>query len=153
MCTGAIRAFHDGNIALSRTLFNKTLDAYPDDPSALHGLARLGLHDGQLTTAEKLARRAIEINPSAAEFCMTMALILEASHKYEESLEFVWRARINPTFQAGADELAQRISVISRAKSLVQSSVTGVSLMNAHRKSLAILRKLKNFCFADTWRP
>ncbi|RFC37963.1 MAG: Glycosyl transferase family 2 [Candidatus Nitrotoga sp. CP45] len=123
MCMGAVRAFHEGNFALSRTLFNKTLDAYPDDPSALHGLARLGLHDGQLATAEKLARRAIEINPSAAEFCMTMALILEASHKYEEALEFVWRARINPAFQASADELAQRISVISRAKPTVQPSI------------------------------
>ena len=119
MCTGAVRAFHDGNIALSRTLFDKALEAYPDDPSALHGLARLDLNDGQLATAEKLVRRAIEINPSAAEFCMTMALILEASHKYEEALEFVWRARINPTFQAGADELAQRISVTARAKPLV----------------------------------
>lgn len=123
MCTGAIRAFHDGNIALSRTLFDKTLDAYPDDPSALHGLARLDLHDGQLATAEKLARRAIEINPSASEFCMTMALILEASHKYEEALEFVWRAKVNPTFQAGADALAQRISVIFRANPIVQPSV------------------------------
>ncbi|MDO9102005.1 MAG: glycosyltransferase [Candidatus Nitrotoga sp.] len=123
MCMGAVRAFHEGNVALSRTLFDKTLDAYPDDPSALHGLARLGLHDGQLATAEKLARRAIEINPCAAEFCMTMALILEASHKYEEALEFVWRARINPAFQAGADELAQRISVISRANPIVQPSI------------------------------
>jgi glycosyltransferase involved in cell wall biosynthesis len=123
MCTGAVRAFHDGNVALSRTLFDKTLEAYPDDPSALHGLARLDLNDGQLATAEKLARRAIEINPSAAEFCMTMALILEASHKYEEALEFVWRARINPAFQAGADKLAQRISVISPATPLVQPCV------------------------------
>lgn len=123
MCMGAVRAFHEGNVALSRTLFNKTLETYPDDPSALHGLARLDLHDGQLVTAEKLTRRAIEINPSASEFCMTMALILEASHKYEEALEFVWRARINPAFQAGADELAQRISVISRANPIVQPSI------------------------------
>ncbi|MFZ1810791.1 MAG: glycosyltransferase, partial [Candidatus Nitrotoga sp.] len=123
MCMGAVRAFHEGNVALSRTLFNKTLETYPDDPSALHGLARLDLNDGQLDTAEILARRAIEINPSAAEFCMTMALILEASHKYEEALEFVWRARINPAFQASADKLAQRISVISRANPIVQPSI------------------------------
>ncbi|CAH1070199.1 glycosyltransferase [Candidatus Nitrotoga sp. 1052] len=145
MCMGAVRAFHDGNFTLSRALFDKTLDTYPDDPSALHGLARLGLHDGQLATAEKLARRAIEINPSAAEFCMTMALILEASHKYEEALEFVWRARINPTFQAGADELAQRISVISRAKPLVQSSVIGVSLMNAPSQELRDSQEIEKF--------
>ncbi|MEQ1741871.1 MAG: glycosyltransferase, partial [Candidatus Nitrotoga sp.] len=63
MCMGAVRAFHEGNVALSRTLFNKTLETYPDDPSALHGLARLDLNDGQLDTAEILARRAVEINP------------------------------------------------------------------------------------------
>ncbi|MEO6423098.1 MAG: glycosyltransferase [Candidatus Nitrotoga sp.] len=78
MCMGAVRAFHDGNFALSRALFDKTIGAYPDDPSALHGLARLDLHDGQLASAEKLARRAIEINPSVDEFRMTMALILAA---------------------------------------------------------------------------
>jgi tetratricopeptide (TPR) repeat protein len=145
MCTSAVRAFHDGDIALSRALFDKTLEAYPDDPSALHGLARLAHYDGQLDTAEKLARRAIEINPSAAEFCMTLALILEASHKYEEALEFVWRARINPTFKAGADELAQRISVISRAKPLIQSSVAGASLMNASSQELGHSQEIEKF--------
>jgi hypothetical protein len=102
MCMEAVRAFHDGNFALSRTLFDKTLEAYPDDPSALHGLARVDLHDGQLATAEKLVRRAIEINPSVDEFRMTMALILEASHKYEEALAFARQAGINPIFQATA---------------------------------------------------
>ncbi|MFZ1546150.1 MAG: glycosyltransferase, partial [Candidatus Nitrotoga sp.] len=145
MCMGAVRAFHDGNVALSRTLFDKTLEEYPDDPSALHGLARLSLHDGQLATAEKLARRAIEINPSAAEFCMTMALILEASNKYDEALEFAWRARVNPTFQAGADGLAQRISVISRAKPLVQPSVISVSVTNVSSPELGHSQEIEKF--------
>jgi|GEM_PF-511957 len=126
MCMGAVRAFHDGDIALSRTLFDKTLGAYPDDPSALHGLARLDLHDGQLATAEKLVRRAIEINPSVDEFRMTMALILEASHKYEEALAFARQAGSNPTFQATADALARRLPVTARASFPVQSSATDV---------------------------
>ncbi|CAG9931710.1 glycosyltransferase [Candidatus Nitrotoga arctica] len=126
MCMGAVRAFHDENFALSRTLFDKTLEAYPDDPSALHGLARLDLHDGQLATAEKLVRRAIEINPSVDEFRMTMALILEASHKYEEALAFARQAGINPTFQATADALARRLPVTARATLPVQPSAAGV---------------------------
>ncbi|CAH1906403.1 TPR_REGION domain-containing protein [Candidatus Nitrotoga sp. HW29] len=126
MCMGAVRAFHDGNFALSRTLFSKTLVAYPDDPSALHGLARLDLHEGQLATAEKLVRRAIEINPSVDEFRMTMALILEASHKYEEALAFARQAGINPTFQAAADALARRLPVTARATPPAQSAATGV---------------------------
>ncbi|MEQ1742231.1 MAG: glycosyltransferase [Candidatus Nitrotoga sp.] len=126
MCMGAVRAFHEGNVALSRTLFDKTLEAYPDDPSALHGLARLDLHDGQLATAEKLARRAIEINPSVDEFCMTLALILEASHKYEEALAFARQAGINPTFQATADALARRLPVAARTSLPVQPSAAGV---------------------------
>jgi glycosyltransferase involved in cell wall biosynthesis len=127
MCMGAVRAFHDGNIALSRTLFDKTLETYPDDPSALHGLARLDLHDGQLATAEKLARRAIEINPSVDEFSMTMALILEASHKYEDALEFARQAGINPTFRAAADALARRLPVTARVTLPVQPPAAGVS--------------------------
>ncbi|MBL0038754.1 MAG: glycosyltransferase [Nitrosomonadales bacterium] len=127
MCTGAIRAFHEGNVALSRTLFNKTLETYPDDPSALHGLARLDLNDGQLDTAEILARWAIEINPSVGEFSMTMALILEASHKYEDALEFARQAGINPTFRAAADALARRLPVTARATLPVQPPAAGVS--------------------------
>jgi len=126
MCMGAVRAFHDGNIALSRTLFDKALEAYPDDPSALHGLARLDLNDGKLATAEKLVRRAIEINPSVDEFRMTMALILEASHKYEEALAFARQAGINPTFQATADALARRLPVTARATLPTQSSAISV---------------------------
>jgi tetratricopeptide (TPR) repeat protein len=145
MCMGAVRAFHEGNVALSRTLFDKTLETYPDDPSALHGLARLDLNDGQLATAEKLVRRAIEINPSAAEFCMTMALILEASHKYEEALEFLWRARINPTFQAGADKLAQRISEIAQANPLTQPSVIDVSLTSVPSPEIGHTQKIEKF--------
>ncbi len=127
MCMGAVRAFHDGNVALSRTLFDKTLEAYPDDPSALHGLARLDFHEGQLATAEKLVRRAIEINPSVDEFYMTMALILEASHKYEEALAFARQAGSNPTFQATADALARRLPVTARATLPVQSSAAAIS--------------------------
>lgn len=126
MCMRAVSAFHDGNLALSRALFEQALEAYPDDPSALHGLARLALHDGRLATAEKLVRRAIEINPSAAEFCMTMALILEASCKYEEALAFAREAGINPIFQAGADALSRRLPVAVRAMLPVQPSAAGV---------------------------
>ncbi|CAH1903666.1 Glycosyl transferase family 2 [Candidatus Nitrotoga sp. HW29] len=145
MCMNAVRAFHDGDIALSRTLFNKTLEAYPDDPSALHGLARLALHDGQLDVAEKLARRAIEINPSAAEFCMTMALILEASHKYEEALSFVWRAAMNPAFQAGAYALAQRLPASVRATLPVQTSATNVHRINDKPQELSHSQEIEKF--------
>lgn len=125
ICMRAVRAFHVGDLALSRALFEKALEAYPDDPNALHGLARLALHDGQLATAEKLARRAIEINPSP-EFKMTIALILEASRKYEEALIFARQAGINPIFQAGADTLARRLPVVMRTAPAVHSSVAGV---------------------------
>ena len=145
MCTNAVRAFHNGDIALSRTLFDKTLEAYPDDPSALHGLARLAHHDGQLDAAEKWARRAIEINPSAAEFCMTMALILEASHKYEEALSFVWRAAINPTFQVGAYALARRLPAIVRATLPVQTSATSVHRMNDKPQKLGHSQEIEKF--------
>jgi len=145
MCTSAVRAFHDGDIALSRALFDKTLEAYPDDPSALHGLARLAHHDGQLDAAEKWARRAIEINPSAAEFCMTMALILEASHKHEEALSFVWRAAINPTFQAGAYALARRLPATVRATLPVQTSATSVHRMNDKPQELGHSQEIEKF--------
>jgi tetratricopeptide (TPR) repeat protein len=119
--------------------------AYPDDPSALHGLARLALHDGQLDAAEKWARRAIEINPSAAEFCMTIALILEASHKYEEALSFVWRAAINPTFQAGAYALARRLPATVRATLPAETSATSVHRMNDKPQELGHAQEIEKF--------
>jgi tetratricopeptide (TPR) repeat protein len=111
MNLAAISAFHSGNLAHSRILFNKTLGEFPDDPSALHGLAHLALHDGQLEEAEKLARKAIDIFPIFAEFRMTMALILEASGNYEEALVFAREAGTNPVFQASAHALARRLPV------------------------------------------
>ncbi|MEO6422957.1 MAG: glycosyltransferase, partial [Candidatus Nitrotoga sp.] len=57
---------------------------------------------------------------------MTMALILEASHKYEEALAFARQAGINPTFQATADALARRLPVTARTSLPVQPSATGV---------------------------
>jgi hypothetical protein len=55
---------------------------------------------------------------------MTMALILEASHKYEEALAFARQAGINPIFQATADALARRLPVTARATLPVQPSTT-----------------------------
>lgn len=124
MCMRAIRAFHDKDFTLSRTLFNQTLEAYPDDPNALHGLARLDLQDGQLATAEKSVRRALEINPLATEFYMTMALILEASHQYKDALSLARQAGIDPAFQAAANVLIQRLP---RATPPAQPTAAGIS--------------------------
>ena len=55
------------------------------------------------------------------------------------------RAGINPTFQAGADALAQRISVTARAKPLGQPSVIGVSLTSIPSPKLGHTQEIEKF--------
>ena len=77
-CRSGVRAYFDGDLEHSRAAFASALADYPDDPNAVHGLARVAYALGDLATAEQTARRAIEINPAAAEYRTTLTDVLAA---------------------------------------------------------------------------
>ncbi len=74
-CREGVRAYRAGDLAGARASFEEALAAYPDDPNALHGLARVALATGRRDDAAHFARRALAINPEAAEFRATVAEI------------------------------------------------------------------------------
>jgi tetratricopeptide (TPR) repeat protein len=78
-CRQGVRAFFDADLERSRRAFETALSAYPDDPNALHGLARVDHALGDQVAAERHVRRAIEINPLAAEYHATLNEIVAAS--------------------------------------------------------------------------
>jgi uncharacterized protein YchJ len=76
LCRQGVRAFFAEDLDASSRAFAATLALYPDDPNALHGLARIALARGDRALAERHARAAIEINPAAAEYRETLAAIM-----------------------------------------------------------------------------
>ena len=79
LCRNAVHAFFEGDLDRSQSTFERALDAYPDDPNALHGLGRVRLARGDFAMAERVVRRAIEVNPLAGEYHATLAEILARS--------------------------------------------------------------------------
>ena len=93
-CRNGVRAYFAGDLDGSREAFESVLAEYPDDPNAVHGLARVACARGDLTSAERNARRAIEINPAAGEYRTTLAEILAAAGAAQSSHSPV--ARVAP---------------------------------------------------------
>jgi tetratricopeptide (TPR) repeat protein len=78
-CRRGVHAYFSGDFDGSREAFESVLAEYPDDPNAVHGLARVAYARGDLESAERNARHAIEINPAAGEYRTTLAEILAAA--------------------------------------------------------------------------
>ena len=60
-----------GRTGAARALLERTLVEYPEDPNALHGLARVALATGELDRAESLVERAIAVHAGVADFHRT----------------------------------------------------------------------------------
>ncbi|MBK6803782.1 MAG: glycosyltransferase [Betaproteobacteria bacterium] len=67
-----------GRTGAARALLERTLVEYPEDPNALHGLARLALATGELDRAESLVERAIAVHAGVADFHRTRDEIRDA---------------------------------------------------------------------------
>jgi tetratricopeptide (TPR) repeat protein len=78
-CRNGVRAYFAGDLEGARAAFQSVLADYPDDPNAVHGLARVALASGDLALAERNARQAIVINPAAGEYRATLVEILAAA--------------------------------------------------------------------------
>jgi tetratricopeptide (TPR) repeat protein len=109
-CRRGVAAYLAGDRALSRSLFEAALREYPDDPNALHGIGRLSLDQGALAEAEKAVRRAIEINPAATEFHLTLATILERAGIHAEAWEAAQKAARDPRLREMASTLLARLT-------------------------------------------
>lgn len=106
----AIEAYGCGDLETSRGLLEATLADYPDDPNAMHAMARLDFEAGQLAKAQDEVERAIELNPRAFEYCLTQALILERLADEHGARATAQRAMADPVFRAAALALLGRLA-------------------------------------------
>ena len=105
----AIVAYARGDVAESRKRLERVLSEYPDDPNAMHAMARLNLEANRLGEAERQVRRAIEYIPHAAEFHYTYAMILERLGEIQKARQAAQLARIDPVFKKLAEKLLSRL--------------------------------------------
>ncbi|MDQ1314698.1 MAG: hypothetical protein QG662_807, partial [Pseudomonadota bacterium] len=105
----AIDAYGRGDAAESRRRLERVLGEYPEDPNALHAMARLNLEAKRLSEAEDQARRAIGFIPDSAEFHYTHALILEALSDFQKARQAARFAGIDPAFRQLAGQLLGRL--------------------------------------------
>ena len=74
-CRQGVRAYFAGDFERAGAIFASALAEYPDDPNALHGLARVAWRRIELDDAQRLVRKAVEMNPLAAEYRTTLSEI------------------------------------------------------------------------------
>lgn len=109
LCMRAIGAYHTGDRVRSRDLFEALLQEYPDDPNGLHGLARIELDQGLFGQAETLVNRAIDINPTAAEYRLTRAMILERLRRRQDAAQEAVLAANEPVLRSTVEEFLRRL--------------------------------------------
>jgi tetratricopeptide (TPR) repeat protein len=105
----AIDAYGRGDAALARRGLERALAVYPDDPNALHALARLELEAGAAADAARRVARALEYSPQAAEFHLTHALALEALGRAQDARDAARKAGADPAFRPLAEALLRRL--------------------------------------------
>ncbi|MGN6369711.1 MAG: tetratricopeptide repeat protein [Phycisphaerae bacterium] len=84
----ALRHQHAGNLKDAEQIYRQILDAYPDQPDALHllGMIAYQVGGGALPEGENLVRRAIAISPQPA-FHLTLGGILLNSKRHDEAIQ------------------------------------------------------------------
>ncbi len=108
-CREAVATYFRGDVDGARRQFEAVLADYPDDPNALHGVGRILFEQGRLERAEKLARRAIEIAPAAAEYHWTLANILRARGNLPAAREQALAAANDANFHEAANALLREL--------------------------------------------
>ncbi len=128
----AIIAYGRGDVAESRRRLERVLSEYPEDPNAMHAMARLNLEANRLAEAESQVRCAIEYIPHAAEFHFTHALILEGLGDFQKARQAAQLARTAPAFKQPAEQLLSRLPASEQTNGA--STATAETLKNNFKK-------------------
>lgn len=108
-CKRGVAEYLRGGVSKARATFDAVLHEYPDDPNALNGLGFIALMTGELDEAERMLRRAVEINPAAGEFRLHLATTLERAGRHSEARKQVWLAASDPGVREATRQLLARL--------------------------------------------
>jgi len=109
LCLQAVRAFESGDHRGAQAAFERALVEYPEDPNALHGIARLAFERDDLATAERYARLAIDVHGHPAEYRLTLAEILARRGAPDEAADEAARAAEEPVLRERANALLRSL--------------------------------------------
>jgi len=107
----AIASYAAGDKEEAASLFNQVLVEYPEDPNALHGLARLAFDAKSYVVGLDYMQRALNINGQAAEFWLTYAELLAAAGRKSDAAQAARLALSDPSLQLAAINFLARLGV------------------------------------------
>ena len=116
LCRHGIRAYARGDAADSESWLRRALREYPDHPNALNLLGYLCLEAGELEEAEALLRRAVDINPTAGEYRINLAAVLERTGRRFAARREAWTATADASTQAMAYQVLARLGASPRRR-------------------------------------
>jgi glycosyltransferase involved in cell wall biosynthesis len=108
-CKRGVADYVAGDVPKARATFDAVLREYPDDPNAMNGLGYIALMDGELEEAERILRRAVEINPASGESRLHLATALERAGRHAEAQQQAWRAAADPGVREAALQVLARL--------------------------------------------
>lgn len=108
-CRKGVAAYGRGDVEQARAIFEVILQEYPDDPNALNGFGYIALMSAELDEAERMLRRAVEINPAAGESRLHLATTLERAGFLADARKQAWMATTDSRVREAALQLVSRL--------------------------------------------
>ncbi|MDR2422097.1 MAG: M48 family metalloprotease [Deltaproteobacteria bacterium] len=115
-------AIKDRVLALSaqtrraRSVFQKRLEANPNDASAIHGLALIAARELNLSQAQELMEKAIKLSPNNAEYLADMGDVALRRRKAEEAAGYYEKARAKDKGLGSTLGLARAYELTKKSK-------------------------------------
>ena len=110
----ALFALGQHDEAGAESLLRVALKEYPDDPNALNGLGCLLMQRGDLDRAWPLFRRASDINPSAGQYRLNLAVLHEKMGRLSLARQEALSATSDPSVREAALMEARRLGATLR---------------------------------------
>lgn len=108
----ALQQHQQGQLELAKKGYDSILQAWPEQPDALHYLGVLAQQEGDAKCAEDLIRRAIVVHPLPVMY-KNLSVVLESTGRIEEAQQALYQAwQLAPEdLQAGLDVAANHIKL------------------------------------------
>ncbi len=102
----ALALHQSGDLEAAHSAYLALLKDFPDHARSLHRLGNLDLRSGRFADAERLIRRAIELEPDGAGFYNSLGNVLRAAGRTEEALAaYAEELRRRPDFAVAHHQL------------------------------------------------
>src|SRR5262245_53327130 len=106
----ALQHHQAGRTAEAESIYKQILASYPDQSETLNLYAVLAFHTDRAELAEELARKAIQINPSAAGYYTNLGRILAGRGRIDQAIESYEKAlSIDPNAFDALNNLANAL--------------------------------------------